>query len=813
MRTLEPLLSVEQKLSLTAGADMWKTTALPHAGISEVRFADGPMGLTGGRVDERDVALLTPSGVAIGASWDRDLVRRIGELVGDEAIRIGVQAVLGPNLNLPRSPLAGRAFELFSEDPQLTAELGCQWIHGIQARGVAAVAKHVVCNDSETDRRNMNSVVDESALREVYLWPFEYAARHGVWGMLTAYNRLNGTRCAEHRLVLRDWLKVELEWDGLITSDWFGTHDGSGSLSAGLDLEMPGPARHMGTKLAQRLADGTLSHADLDDANARMRLLSERVSRPADYDGDQQAIANRLSLLEEAAAAGFVLLSNKDQMLPLDTTKHGRLAIIGPNAAVPCYQGGTFAKVSLSPEVPQPLEVIEQYFSDAGWEVDHAQGVLPNYRLPPLTSINPRTASDTPGLDVAFFDSLTSTEAIHREVRNTTSLVWFKEMPGIESLLDIQGEARVEASAVFTASHSGIYRFCVGGTGAASLRINDDECLSYDGLAVSGDIMGKLMQSQYDHVDRFIAAGDTVTLKFTLRFGASIAHGLWFGCLPPVEPDLLQRAVELASNADAVVLMVGETADAGLESVDRDTTCLPGGQIELIEQVCAANPKTVVVVNAAHAIDTECLRQAAAVLMVWYPGQQFAPALAKVLSGELEPGGRLPVTFARHEHDYPAWSLRPNAQGDLHYLERDAIGYRHFDATDIAPAYCFGHGLSYGNFCYAEAQIIGDHVDELMLEVTVNNDAVRASKEIVQVYLKGPDRQIRLAGFANIWLEAGQALPVRVNIERHQFERWNTNGWKLIPGEYRLLVGRSVNDIRIQATLVLSQGGDLHISS
>lgn len=809
MRSSDLGLSIDQKLSLTAGADMWTTTSIPHAGIAAVRFADGPMGLTGGRVDERDVALLTPCGVAMGASWDRDLVRRIGELVGDEAIRIGVQAVLGPNLNLPRSPLTGRAFELFSEDPQLTAELGSKWIQGVQARGVAAVAKHVVCNDSETDRRSMNSVVDESTLREVYLWPFEYAARHGVWAMLTAYNRLNGIRCSEQHLVLRDWLKNELAWDGLITSDWFGTHDSS-SLAAGLDLEMPGPPRHMGAALAQGIADGTLSHHDLDDSNARLRLLAERVSQPVIYADDQQAVESRLSLLEEAAAAGFVLLTNNDQLLPLSINQPGRLAVIGPNATVPCYQGGTFAKVALACDVLQPLEAIDQHFSAAGWEVDHAQGVLPNYRLSPLSCINPRTASGIAGLDVAFFDSLTATEALHREVRNTTSLIWFKDMPGVGSLLNLQGLARVEASTVFTASHSGMYRLCVGGTGTASLSINGADYLSYDGLDVSGDIMGKLMQSNYSYVDHFFTAGETVTLKFTLRLGASIAHGLWFGCRPPIEPDLIQQAVMLADRADAVVLMVGETADAGLESVDRDTTRLPDDQIELIKQVCATNLKTVVVVNAAHAIDTSCFGQAAVVLMVWYPGQQFAQALAKVLSGELEPAGRLPVTFARNEHDYPVWSLRPDANGDLHYIERDAIGYRHFESTATLPAYCFGHGLGYGHFYYANAQIVEDDIDQLALQVTVSNDAKRASKETVQVYLKGPDQQVRLAGFSNLLLEPGQTDSVQVSIERHHFERWGSTGWKLIPGEYELLVGRSVNDIRSRKTLVLSQGGDLH---
>jgi beta-glucosidase len=808
MDLLDSVLSLEEKLSLTAGQDMWSTHAAPHAGISSVRFADGPMGITGGRVDERDVALLTPCGVALGASWDRDLVQRIGALVGDEAIRIGVQAVLGPNLNLPRSPLAGRAFELFSEDPQLTAELGSQWIAGVQARGVAAVAKHVVCNDSETDRRNMNSVVDEATIREVYLWPFEYAARHGVWAMLTAYNRVNGVPCAEHAQVLRTWLKNELSWDGLITSDWFGTRQGLASLEAGLDLEMPGPPRHMGSHLGLIGNIGDASNA-IDDANVRLRRLSDRVSHPLPYPADQLAITARIDLLEEAAAAGFVLLRNDDNLLPLKLSTPSSLAVIGPNATVPCYQGGTFAKVAVSPDAPLPIEAIQEQFCKAGWQVEHALGVSPDYRLPPLTVISPRSSSGESGLDVSFFSDKNASQPVHKEIRNTTSMVWFKDMPGIGNLLKLENEARIEACTVFIPGRSGSYRFCIGGTALASLRINDEDCLSYDGQAVSGDIMGKLMQSEYACVDRFLVAGNPVTLTFNLSFGPSIAHGLWFGCQPPQDENLLEQAVELAERSDNVVLMVGETADAGLESVDRDTTCLPAAQIELIKRVCAVNPNTVVVINAAHAIDTEFL-SARALLMAWYPGQQFAPALAKVLTGEREPGGRLPVTLAKQESDYPAWSLQPDVTGNLHYHEAGDIGYRHFVAQGKPTAFCFGHGLGYTEFDYRDSRLIGSRVEQVAMEVTLQNVGSRGGKETVQIYLMDPAGQTRLAGFSSAWLDEGEGRRLQVDIHRHAFERWSAGGWVLSSGTYQIQLGRSIDDERCRLAVVVSSEGDVN---
>ena len=250
MPALSLSLSVAEKARLTAGMGMWSTHPIPRSTLGSVTLSDGPMGITGGRVDERDIALLSPCGLALGASWDRQLVSRVGGVIGEEALRTGTQALLAPNLNLLRSPLAGRAFELFGEDPRHIAELGAAWIDGVQRQGVGCIVKHMVCNDSETDRRTMNVVVDEATLREVYFWPFEVAASRGVWGMLTAYNRVNGIYCAEQHQAISQWLKRDLGWDGLVMSDWYGIKDRPASLMAGNDLAMPETRRDKQTLLA-----------------------------------------------------------------------------------------------------------------------------------------------------------------------------------------------------------------------------------------------------------------------------------------------------------------------------------------------------------------------------------------------------------------------------------------------------------------------------------------------------------------------------------------------------------------------------------
>lgn len=796
-----PALDWRHLARLTAGQDMWSTHPLPEIGLRSVRFSDGPMGITGGRVDERDLALLTPCGLALAASWDAALVSKVGQVVGDEALRLGIQGLLAPNLNLMRSPLAGRAFELFGEDPLLISRVGGAWAEGVQSRGVASVIKHLVCNDSETDRRSMNVEVDEQTLREVYFRPFEYTAKRGAWGMLTAYNSVNGVRCAELGQVI-GWLKKDLAWDGLVMSDWFGTHDGTASLRAGLDLEMPGPARHMGEAVVGDAAVGK----QVVEAVQRLQRLAGRVASPARYDASDAAEAERSKVLEEAAAAGMVLLRN-DGLLPLQPAKARRIAVIGPNAVQPCFQGGTFAKVALDPATEMPLTSLAARYA----EVLYAEGVAAEYRIPPLTQ-NHGERREALNLHVTFRDA--QGRQVHEEERHASSLIWFKHMPGVGELLALEGTANVTARTVMHAQRRGVHRFFLGGTGEVSLSIDGQEQARFDGVTLSGDIMGKLMQSPHTTVDVVLEEGQQVSLAFSMNISRSLAHGLWFGCRLPQPDDLLEQAVALARSVDSVVLMVGETADAGLESVDRDTTQLTAAQQTLIRLVCEVNPHTVVVLNVAHPVDTACLGQAAALIVAWYPGQGFGPALASVLAGDREPGGRLPVTFAASEQDYPVWSLTPDAGGNLLYHERWWVGYRHFAANTLKPAFAFGHGLGYAAIEPDVAQLSGEHVEALRVSLSLLNRSGRPGKAVPQLYLQAPPEP----GLATRYsLEAFQALEVPARgravanllLEARSFSRWDCQAqrWLLRPGLYRLTLGASSTDGWLQLALLVDETG------
>jgi beta-glucosidase len=336
--------SFEEQCALTAGAAMWKSAAVPEAVIESFSMADGPMGIASGNVDERDVSLLSPCPTAIGASWDVETARKVGSVIGSDAVARGVDAVLAPNINLARSPLAGRAFEYFSEDPLLTGVMSAAWIKGLQSTGTGSIAKHLVCNDSETDRDRVNITVDERTLREVYLLPFEFAAAAGCAGMMAAYNKVNGDWCSESAHVLTDIVKQEWGYDKLIMSDWFGTHSSDATINAGLDMEMPGPARFMGATLTT--VEG-VARDRIADAAARVAATAAQVTGPK---AAPLPLAEAQAILKDAAADGFVLLKNDNDLLPLAPGAVKRIAVIGPNAATPCYQGGTFAKIAVAPQ-------------------------------------------------------------------------------------------------------------------------------------------------------------------------------------------------------------------------------------------------------------------------------------------------------------------------------------------------------------------------------------------------------------------------------------------------------------------------------
>ena len=752
---------------------MWRSVEVPEAGVPGFTMSDGPMGIASGNVDERDISLLSPCPTALGASWDVEIVRKVGRVVGSDAVERGVDAVLAPNLNLARSPLAGRAFEYFSEDPLLTGVMGVAWIGGLQATGTGAVAKHLICNDSETARDRVNIIVDERTLREVYLLPFEFAAQAGCAGMLAAYNKVNGDWCSESAHVLTDIVKREWGYDRLIMSDWFGTHSGEACVNAGLDLEMPGPARFMGTNLPNGV-----DKVRVFDAAARVAATARAVTGPK---ARPLPLAEAQAILEEAAAAGFVLLKNEGDLLPIAPGTMKRIAVIGPNAAAPCYQGGTFAKIAVAPDTPTPIEAIRVRYG-AETEIIFEPGVDPQPRLPSMPM----------AMTVEYFTNADFAGPPNfNECRTTNSLVWFQGQH-TQSTFDQPGSIR--ATGTFRAAVAGVHKFYLGATGTVRLRVDGEEILAGGGLIEAKDVMGVLKRGDADMAELALEIGQEVSVTVEFSYTGARCHGLWYGIRAPDSPEaMLARAVQAARQADAVVLIVGETSDNSVESKDRADTQLAANQIALIEAITAANPRTAIIANVGHAFDTSWDDRAPALMLVWYPGQGFAPALASVLAGDREPGGRMPVSIAQAESDYVGIDTTPDTDGTLAYAEGVALGYRGMIANHMAARHPFGSGMGYARFVWSDFAIEGEGV-----AVTVRNSSNRSGSEVLQIYRDAPETA--LVGFTKVCLGPGAERRVVVRPDPTMMRVWE-NGWQLIAGNIALRVARHAEDRGITVRL------------
>jgi beta-glucosidase len=383
------------------------------------------------------------------------------------------------------------------------------------------------------------------------------------------------------------------------------------------------------------------------------------------------------------------------------------------------------------------------------------------------------------------------------ETRDTNSLTWFH---GVHQAGALQADAGTRASGVFTARETGEHLFYVGGTGALRLLLDGEEVFRRDEQLAPGDVMGRLKSGDADSVAIPLEQGRSVTVTVELRYTPARCQGLWYGVRAPgTAQAMMAAAVSAASAADAVILMVGETSDASVESKDRPDTYLPAEQLALIEQVCAANPNTVIVTNVGHAFDTSWEHKAKAVLHCWYPGQEFGAALAQVLTGEREPGGRMPVTIARADGDYPALSLLPDANGDLYYSDGVRFGYRGLAARGVAARQAFGAGIGYARFTIQNLRVQPSD-DGCVVTVSLHNTSQRAGAEVVQVYRAQPE--LTLVGYAKVWLEAGANSEVRIAVPLRRLQTWR-QGWVTLAGPIELLAGRSSAELPLSAHITI----------
>lgn len=795
-------LTLEDKIALMAGGSSFATTPIIRLGVPALRVSDGPNGV---RSNDGRATTVFPTGSALAATWNPAVVREVGEAIGREARALRIHVMLGPDVNLQRVPLAGRNFEDFSEDPELTAEMGIAMVEGIQSQGVGTSVKHFVGNEQELARLDGDSKIDERTLRELYLRPFERIVTQAhPWTVMISYNRLNGTFMSENRPLITQVLQGEWRFDGLVMSDWGAVHNTVPAANSGLTLEMPGPAKVFGRDLTAAVRAGQVQTRAVEEAAKRMvrlilrcGVLDGRIPPPGEL-----LSAGHHKIALDAARESIVLLKN-DHILPLDRSHLSTLAVIGPNADVPLYEGGgsshAIPEEGDGPTQSQtPLKQLKQ-LAGSGTRIVYARGV-DNDEIPPpmdarlLSPATPRRGEPDRGLSFSFYGTeRPQGTPLASGVESDFDKVMFTGIPGVRS---------ASWEGTLAAPQTGPYEFSIGSRGDVSLEI--------DGKQIIGPEKGTSLPPQIDFgppsklATVNLEAGHRYSIKVDYSSAAVGFPSMRLGMRLP--PPSLEEAVAAASHADAAIVFVGSSRSTETEGRDRSTLALGGRQNELVQAVLAANPHTVVVLQSGSPYELPWADKAPAIVEGWLDGEQGPLALAQVLYGEVSPSGKLPFTFPRQLADNPTQPYYP-AGKEAVYGEGVLMGYRWYDTRKIEPLFPFGHGLSYTTFAYSDlhapAKVAAGQ--SLQVSLQVRNEGTQAAKETVQLYVgaaqnEKPVRPVKeLKGFEKISLAPGEAKTVRFKVSPRDLAYYDATAhrWVTAPGIYHLSVGSSSRDIRL----------------
>jgi len=767
--------SLSERIAVMAGADMWHTPAA--AGIPAIRMSDGPAGVRGTDWNGPRSASF-PCGTALAASFDPSLIHEVGVALGREARSKSAHVLLAPTVNLHRTPIGGRNFECMSEDPWLTVDIATAYINGVQAQGVACCVKHFVGNDTEYRRMTVSSDIDERTAREVYLVPFEAAVGVGVRAVMTGYNRLNGVFCADNEWLLRDVLRGEWGFDGVVISDWFGLHSTTEAVHAGLDIEMPGPPIHRGDHLRAAVEAGDVPLALIDESVERITALAA-WSGAGNDDGSEVCLgaADIAEVQYRAALAGTVLLTNNDQ-LPWPS-EPGTVAVIGPYADVGRPQGGGSARVR-----PDHVTPIMAALSDRGVRTVYAQGCSIERFHRPLPGPIEMEITDDAG-------------TVHTETTGGTMAFWQEEpAPGLSRRFGV-----VMATS-FTPDTSGVWTLGARSVGECIVSIDGVEVLRIDREDRGGSFFDYGSPERVADVELVADIAVDVRIDYPVDDHPGI-RALSVGLRPPAGADPVAHAVEVAAAADRVLLVVGTDDDWETESRDRDDMDLPGRQSELIAAVAAANRNTTVVLNAGSPVTMDWRHDVSAVMQVWFPGGEIGAAVADLVTGVAAPGGRLPVTIPERLGDTPTAAHYPGTDDRMSYAEGRAIGHRWYRHHDVAPAFWFGHGLTYGTTSWGAPVVSGDISDAIEVTVPVTNEADREVREVVQVYALAPDLDdvapFRFVASTVVDIAPGATTTAVVRVPARRVAVWADGQFRMPAGTHEIHVGRHAGDTRVAA--------------
>ncbi|KAG2181543.1 hypothetical protein INT44_008358 [Umbelopsis vinacea] len=808
-------LTLEEKVSLLAGADTWRTAAIPRLNIPSVKVSDGPNGARGGEFADGKSAACFPAGVALGATFDPEVVEKVGAALGDDLKSKSAQVLLAPTINLHRTPIGGRNFECYSEDPYLTGSLASAYIKGVQSEGVFATAKHFAVNDTEFERFTISSDLDERTLRELYLAPFQQAVREANPGcIMTSYNQINGVMASENSHTIKEILRGEWEYDGLVMSDWFGAHSVAGTANAGLDLEMPGPTRIRGEKLVAAVKAGEVSEETI---NERARKVLELAVKAGKFEDPEEKPEEGIDkeehrqIIRQAGAESIVLLKNENNILPLDASKLKKIAIIGPNAQQAIVMGGGSASVRTHYTV-SPFEGIKNAVP-AEVELAHELGCYTHKWCTTLDG-KMKTKDGENGVAFEYFVGSGFNEFHSRMVQRSSRIWLFDGLPaGIDGK---HFSARL--TTLYTPEKTGKHIIGLASSGLSKLYINGEEVIdnwtSQDKPGIFFDSGSAERTSTFQ-----MQAGEAVeiVIEFERSTHPRDMPAIRFGIVEEMNPNSIEDAVELAKTADAVVLVVGLNGEWETEGEDRATMQLAGKQDELISAVAKANKNLVVVNQSGTPINMPWIDDVPSILQTWYLGQEAGNSIADVLFGKVNPSGKLPTTFPIRIEDTPAFINYPGDNGHVHYGEGLYIGYKYYDVRKAPVLFPFGHGLSYSAFEYKNVRVNQPTLEAdgtITVSVDVTNTSQVDGKEVVQVYvhdkvssLHRPLKELR--SFKKVNVPAGQTVTVDLVLDKYALGFYDDqqNTWVAEQGAFEAHVGSSVTDIRGKVEFELTNTG------
>ncbi len=786
-------LTLDEKISLIAGTG-FDTVAIKRLGIPSLNMTDGPAGIRMGP------ATSFPSGMALAATFDPAIVNRVGKAIAREAKAKGFNVLLGPAVDVQRVPLAGRSFESYGEDPFLNARMGVAYIRGVQSENVIATIKHFAANNQETDRKTLDSLVDERTLNEIYFPPFRAAVEEaGVLAVMSSYNKLNGFYASENQILLTEVLKKQWGFNGLVMSDWGAVHSTSPTINAGLDLEMPTNIFLNPQAVKKAIGEKEIKADQIDEMVRRLLRVSfaaKIISGERDK-GEINTESHRLTALE-AARESVVLLKNDRQVLPLDPKSLKSIAVIGPNADAARIGGGGSAEVKPFYSV-SPLAGLLNGLGPAV-KIDFAPGVVSAADTQPIPAKN-LVASDgsTAGLTGEYFDNmdLAGKPAFVR-VDPTINFRWATGSPAENFPADLFSN---RWTGFLLAKESGKYSISLSSNDGGRLFLDDKKIIDLwsDHATLTGTAIVELKAGERRpiKVEHYENIGNSdIVLGWRL-----------------MDENIVGEAVEAARNSDAAIVFAGLSDAVEAESLDRLSLDLPADQKDLIRRVAEVNPRTIVVMTSgAPILMRDWLDKVPGVVQSFYYGQEGGNALADILLGKHSPSGKLPVTLPKRWEDSSAFGRFPGDGKSLVYSEGVFVGYRWFDKEKIEPEFPFGFGLSYTSFQYLNPSLSETPEGDLNVTVRVKNTGKRDGSEVVQLYVEDlkstvprPPRELK--GIGKVFLKAGESRPVTIPFRKKDlaFYDTTTSSWKAEAGDFSILIGSSSRHIRLRVPYTLGK--------